>query len=44
MLVDGAIRFVASHTTAPKQQKKANSDERVTVDKGILNKHSGMGN
>jgi hypothetical protein len=31
-VVNDAIRFVPSHTTAPTTTEKANSDERVTVD------------
>jgi hypothetical protein len=36
-VVDDAIRFVASRTTAPTTTEKANSDERVTVDKEVSN-------
>jgi hypothetical protein len=35
-VVDDAIRFVASHA-APKTTEKANSDGRVTVDRGVSN-------
>jgi hypothetical protein len=34
--VDHVIRFVASHAAAPTTEK-ANSDDRVTVGKGISN-------
>jgi hypothetical protein len=36
-VVDDAIRFVASHTTAPTTTEKANADERVTIDKEVSN-------
>ena len=34
-VVDDAIRFVASHTLTPAITEKANSDEGVTLDKGV---------
>jgi hypothetical protein len=36
-VVDDTIRFVASHIAAPSTTEKANSDERVTVDKEVNN-------
>ena len=32
MVVDDAIKFVASHTAAPRTIEKANSDDRLTLD------------
>ena len=36
-VVDDAIRFVASHTSASVTTEKANSDDRVTVDEEVSN-------
>lgn len=31
-VIDDAIKFVASHTAAPRTREKANSDNRLTLD------------
>ena len=36
-IVDDAIRFVASHTSASVTTEKANSHDRVTVDEEVSN-------